>query len=507
MLPELLWLSVFLCFSCWAAPTTRQPAIFLEFESCSFSVSEYKVQANSLLVLDWVIPLQKYQESEIEFVIFLTDVISGKVYGIRAIEPTEKNYEENSGLLKGSLQFAAPASDALVRFELRDGASTINSPFARLGNIVVGKFSSGEDEALSVKLEEEAKRTTGLSIDCLLEYQFNVTGSERNEGEMHPVKASFAKRVLEECGMIHLRGLYEEEFILNMKRGLLSYVCAYQEKSKVTLVRSCEGIPKWKNKTFVPIMSVNAEKRFEFVTPFEHPFNQIDAVANSIVLQIIGTVLAPEYVLESIGGFNAMPGASDQRWHIDNEHTLFSNFPNHPPYCSTLSVPLVACDKTSGCTEFSFKSHHCLDADHDGNRVEGKCPDAVNVWPTALPGDAIIYDPRIMHRGRANVGETDRPMLHNSYCHNWYSDQDNERGADALLHNLNKLGKIPEHIVEHMERNDRVFSRLGLQYMIKKMYTLYATNEEDLKSSNLPIVEAIDGTSTSVEIEMREFRP
>ena len=131
-------------------------------------------------------------------------------------------------------------------------------------------------------------------------------------------------------------------------------------------------------------------------------------------------------------------------------------------------------------------------------------PETVNVWPTAFPGDAIIYDPRIMHRGRANVGEMDRPMLHNSYCHSWYSDQDNERGADALKHNMNKLGKVPEHIMEHMAKNGRVFSRLGLQHLIKKMYTLYAANEEDLKSSNLPIVEAVDGTSTSIEIEMRE---
>ena len=127
-----------------------------------------------------------------------------------------------------------------------------------------------DEKSVSEKAEETPKRTTGISIDCLLEYQFNITGSERNEGEMHPVKASFAKRVLEECGMIHLRGLYEDEFISNMKRGLLSYVCAYQEKSKVTLVKIVRT-STWKNKTFVPIMSVNAEKRFEFVTPFEHP--------------------------------------------------------------------------------------------------------------------------------------------------------------------------------------------------------------------------------------------
>ena len=156
---QVFWLLTFSCCSCGAVSTTRPPAIFLEFESCTFSVPEYKVEINSLLVLDWVIPLQKYQESDVEFVIFLTDVISGEVYGMRAIEPTEKNYEEKSGLLKGSLPFATPATDALVRFELRDGASTINSPFAKIGNIVVGKFLFIDEKSVSEKAEETPKRT------------------------------------------------------------------------------------------------------------------------------------------------------------------------------------------------------------------------------------------------------------------------------------------------------------------------------------------------------------
>ena len=155
---------------------------------------------------------------------------------MRAIEPTEKNYEEKSGLLKGSLPFATPATDALVRFELRDGASTINSPFAKIGNIVVGKFLFIDEKSVSEKAEETPKRTTGISIDCLLEYQFNITGSERNEGEMHPVKASFAKRVLEECGMIHLRGLYEDKFISNEAWLTFLRLCI-SGKSKVALVK------------------------------------------------------------------------------------------------------------------------------------------------------------------------------------------------------------------------------------------------------------------------------
>ena len=76
-------------------------------------------------------------------------------------------------------------------------------------------------------------------------------------------------------------------------------------------------------------------KRFEFVTPFEKPFSNHNIYANPILMQLLNNVLAPEYVLESLGGFNAMPGATDQEWHIDNEHVLFHKFPKHPPYCSS----------------------------------------------------------------------------------------------------------------------------------------------------------------------------
>ncbi len=328
-----------------------------------------------------------------------------------------------------------------------------------------------------------------------------------------------AEKVLEECGMIHLHHLFDDDIIQEVKQSIMSYLCTYQNKSRITLAKSCSTtttttttansntknnilLPTW-NKTFVPIMAINAEKRFEFVTPFEKPFSNHNIYANPILMQLLNNVLAPEYVLESLGGFNAMPGATDQEWHIDNEHVLFHKFPKHPPYCSTFSVPLVPCNEITGCTEFSFKSHHCLDASHTGTRIDGTCPETVNVWPKAMPGDAIIYDPRIMHRGRANVGKIDRPMLHNSYCHIWYKDEDNQRGDGIYMKNLRKLGRIPLHIVKDLnEYNMDVVEKLRIRSLVEKMYTIYRwdDNEQESPRRLLPVTEAIYGTSTSDEI-------
>ena len=99
-----------------------------------------------------------------------------------------------------------------------------------------------------------------------------------------------------------------------------------------------------------------------------------------------------------------------------------------------------------------------------------------------MPGDAIIYDPRIMHRGRANVGKIDRPMLHNSYCHIWYKDEDNQRGDGIYMKNLRKLGRIPLHIVKDFnEYNMDVVEKL-LEY--HPAHLLFAITQNELFYSN-----------------------
>ena len=37
-------------------------------------------------------------------------------------------------------------------------------------------------------------------------------------------------------------------------------------------------------------------------------------------------------------------------------------------------------------------------------------------------GDAIIFDGRIFHRGRANNSEEDRPVIYNMIHRNWYTE-------------------------------------------------------------------------------------
>ena len=43
----------------------------------------------------------------------------------------------------------------------------------------------------------------------------------------------------------------------------------------------------------------------------------------------------------------------------------------------------------------------------------------------ASPGDAIVFDYRVMHRGRANKGEAWRPILYETFSRRWFVDDYN----------------------------------------------------------------------------------
>ena len=48
-----------------------------------------------------------------------------------------------------------------------------------------------------------------------------------------------AEKVLEECGMIHLHHLFDDDIIQEVKQSIMSYLCTYQNKSRITLAKSC----------------------------------------------------------------------------------------------------------------------------------------------------------------------------------------------------------------------------------------------------------------------------
>ncbi|CAB9531172.1 Phytanoyl-CoA dioxygenase (PhyH) [Seminavis robusta] len=116
------------------------------------------------------------------------------------------------------------------------------------------------------------------------------------------------------------------------------------------------------------------------------------------------------------------PGASEQSWHADGGHVSTSQ--HLPCHVANLFIPLAPVSLDLGPTEFRPGSHVytrnlaplLLAAKA---RKELRPP----VAPLLDEGDVLVFDYRVLHRGKANTThDTNRPILVLTFSQPWYKD-------------------------------------------------------------------------------------
>jgi hypothetical protein len=131
------------------------------------------------------------------------------------------------------------------------------------------------------------------------------------------------------------------------------------------------------------------------------------------------------------------PGSEIQSWHADGGHvSLISHEPCH---VFNVFVPLVDVDLSMGPTELRPGSHYYT---RDLTKMMLGAMARKELRPTITPeleqGDALVFDYRILHRGRANStasstkqhstgaernhGGKDRPILVMTFAKSWFVD-------------------------------------------------------------------------------------
>ena len=118
----------------------------------------------------------------------------------------------------------------------------------------------------------------------------------------------------------------------------------------------------------------------------------------------------------------ATPGALNQSWHSDGGHVSLSQ---HLP-CHVLNVfiPLVDVPLELGPTELRPASHY-LTRNLAPMMLIAKAKKTLRapITPTLKRGDVLVFDYRILHRGRANQSSTlDRPILVLTFAKRWFVD-------------------------------------------------------------------------------------
>jgi hypothetical protein len=117
----------------------------------------------------------------------------------------------------------------------------------------------------------------------------------------------------------------------------------------------------------------------------------------------------------------ATQGSADQCWHADGGHV--SQTDHLPCHSFNVFVPLQDIPLLMGPTEFR-PGGHLLTRNLGPMILAAKCRKTLRapVWPALALGDAVVFDYRVLHRGRANTTLTNRNVLVLTFCAPWFQD-------------------------------------------------------------------------------------
>lgn len=181
------------------------------------------------------------------------------------------------------------------------------------------------------------------------------------------------------------------------------------------------------------------EQRINGLVPISGPMSGvIDMLVSPALQTLFNEALGENWVYESFGVISSFPGATLQHLHADDDHlfegTEFAG--KLPAYALTISIPLVEVNAINGGTEFLLGSHRC--------ETRSSYPGEPTTSPL-MPGDCMIWDFMIRHRGQANTSDAPRPMLYITACRSFWSDTTNfQTDARKLVIERNLIKALPK---------------------------------------------------------------
>ncbi len=136
--------------------------------------------------------------------------------------------------------------------------------------------------------------------------------------------------------------------------------------------------------------------------------------ANPIVMPLVHELLGSQHILSSVVKVMSLPGDTSQHLHRDHPPLFDKGIDKLlPPHALKLYIPLSQCNKLNGSTTFFTQSHNQSIEIND---------DTTGYTPELIPGDIILFDYRLHHRGTANNSQQTRQILFLSYSRHWFLD-------------------------------------------------------------------------------------
>ena len=229
-------------------------------------------------------------------------------------------------------------------------------------------------------------------------------------------------------------GRYEMALLVNDSEGKEKVLSAELLYDGDTKPQSCLGLlVEWiKNDIQRSYPDSSQSIDMEHSKVISHDNKQLNSLLN-----LINTIFSDsgnkstksKYHLVNLSLVISTPGSETQSWHADGGHVSLDS--HALCHCFNVFIPLVDVSQEMGPTELRPGSHYYT---RDLTKMMLGAMARKELRPTVTPelqrGDALIFDYRILHRGRANT----------SHIRNYSSET--------------KDGSAPEHIV-NTERTEK----------------------------------------------------
>lgn len=175
------------------------------------------------------------------------------------------------------------------------------------------------------------------------------------------------------------------------------------------------------------------DRRLMISLSLEGIFAEADIFASPIALSIVKELLGEDFILGSYVAVTSYVRSKAQRIHADQQGLFEDDDLNAavPPYSVTLVIPLVALNDETGSTLF-----------YPGTHLNPGAENPADAAPHLDPGDAILFDSRILHGGLPNRSGQPRPILYCTYHRAWYRDVSNFADMPAMVIDDDMFGSL-----------------------------------------------------------------
>jgi ectoine hydroxylase-related dioxygenase (phytanoyl-CoA dioxygenase family) len=300
----------------------------------------------------------------------------------------------------------------------------------------------------------------------------DLSAEERDTGVILASSFSLLYGLLKLCGVAHISNAVDATVSSKLNLQVQSLFDSYTA-IKGVVGTPCGGVGEVACHQGERVASRDhSHTRWELKLPVNDEFIKPAIIANNFTIPVLKTIMSSNSIeIDTYSAIVSLPSSPNQLWHQDVDPLFVShgdmltsanNDPlfNLPPAGIVAIVPLCDVSASNGPTEFAAGTHFSNIAPWKKMWLEwnskilessdpGSYDDMTSLEPkvpllslSLSPSSVILFDNRLVHRGRRNKSTQSRAIVYMSYLLDWFKDSVNFRDANTKEWGALKSGRV-----------------------------------------------------------------